>query len=73
MITLSELIKELQSLEKDFGDSSVLSIGTCSGTIKGMSSPFTVNLRSNNNAERNRLYIATSKKDIGKSVAVEDY
>lgn len=72
MITLSELIKELQSLEKDFGSHSVLSIGTCAGVTKDMHSPFTVNLSAFNNTERNRLYIASDKRDINKSVAIKE-
>lgn len=69
-ITLSELIKELQKIEAEHGDKTVLSIGTGCGVFNGVRNPFTVNMAQfigHTPNERVCAYIATRKEDKGKS------
>lgn len=65
-ISLSELIKELQSIEKEYGNREVLSIGSCCGQFKNLRNPFSIRFSKKDNEESN-AYIATRKEDIGKS------
>ena len=70
-ITLSELIKELQSIESECGNVEVVSIGSCNGQFEDMRNPFTIRL-SRKNDKVTRAYIATQKEDIGKSCVKDE-
>lgn len=65
-ITLSELIRELQSIEAEHGDRAVLAVGTCSGQFGPMRNPFSLRL-SGEDIEGVCVLIAAHKEDIGKS------
>ena len=73
-ITLSELIKELQSIEKEYGDREVLSVGSCCGQFRDMRSPFSVRLSNGGNEDvyDATAFIPTRKEDIEKTY-VEEY
>ena len=68
-ITLSELITELQSLEKEYGNREVISIGGCCGQFKNMRSPFSIRFCQIDDRET-IAYIAAREEDIGKSYVV---
>lgn len=70
-ITLSELIKELQSLEKEHGMDKVLGVSATSGMIEDMARPHTI-MMVTPNSQRARAFIASMNEDIGKSVVVDD-
>lgn len=67
-ITLTELIKELQRIEKEYGDREIESIGSCSGRFEDMKNPYNIRL-SRKNDRGIRVYVAGLKEDIGKSYA----
>ena len=72
-ITLTELIKELQRIEKEYGNKEVESIGICSGRFEDMKDPFTIRFPRKED-KTTRVYVATRKEDIGKScVKDEDF
>lgn len=70
-MTLSEIIKELQQLEKTCGDMEVISIGTCCGQFGELRHPFAMNLKKDN--RYNAIYIANHVEDIGKSFFKEGF
>lgn len=64
-LTLSELIKELQRFEEDYGDKEVISMGGCSGKVSELHSPWLININDDDGFQT--IYIAKKQKDIGKS------
>ena len=70
-MTLSEIIKELQQLEKTCGHMKVVSIGTCYGQFEELRHPFVMNLKQDN--RYHAIYIANRMEDMGKSFFKEGF
>lgn len=70
-LTLSEIIKELQRLEKTCGDMKILSIGSCCGQFGELRHPFAMNLK--HDGKWHSIYIANRVEDIGKSFFKEGF
>lgn len=70
-MTLSEIIKELQQLEKTCGNMEVLFIGTCNGQFGELRHPFAMTLK--HDGKWNSIYIANRVEDIGKSFFKEGF
>ena len=70
-MTLSEIIKELQQLEKTCGHMKIVSIGTCSGQFNELRNPFAMNLK--HDGKWHSVYVANRVEDVGKSFFKEGF